>query len=203
MEKRLNQAMRSRNDRRHRRGAGGFTLFELVVVMGIVGILTAIALPAMHRFVQNQQASSAASALITDLNYARSEAIKEDLSIAGGVGVSLCASTGAGANPTCDTGNWLSGWIVLSPANAAPLQWVGVLPTGLTLTTTPANASIVFQPNGTAPALTVGANGRVMFKLCDNRGATSAREVEVSANGIIQASPNPGLDVAGVALTCP
>src|ERR1019366_2561507 len=184
MEIQLNSTLPSRNGRRHGRGARGFTLIELVAVMGIVAILAALALPAMRQFLQNQQASSAASELITDLNYARSEAIKEDLSVAGGAGVSLCASTGTGANPSCDTGNWVSGWIVQSPANPVPLQVVGALPAGLTLTTTPSNAAVVFQPDGAAPALTVGANGRVMFTLCDSRGAAAAREVEVSVNGI-------------------
>lgn len=170
--------------------------------MTVAAILAGLAIPAMRTFLQNQQASSAAGELIAHLNYARSEAIKEDLPSTG-AGVQLCASTGAGAPPTCDTTNWASGWILLSAANATPLQIVAALPTGVTLTTTPANAAVVFQPNGTAPALAVGANQRVMFKLCDNRGATAAREVEVSLNGIIQAAPKPGFDVAGNALTCP
>jgi len=178
----------------------GFTLFELLIVIGIAGILAAIGLPAMRKFVQNYQASTAASGLITSLNYARSEAIKEDQPSAGGTGVQLCASGGA---VTCDTTNWASGWIVLSPASPAPLQIVGALPSTMTLTVTPANAAIVFQPNGTAPALVVGGNQRAMFKLCDSRGANAARDVEVSIGGIIQASSLPGKDVSGAALTCP
>jgi type IV fimbrial biogenesis protein FimT len=187
------------------RGACGFTLFEVLIVMLIVAVLAAFALPSMRQFVQNQQESSAASGLVSNLNYARSEAIKEDLPVAGGAGVTLCASTGAGNPPSCDTTNWASGWIVLSsnPAIAEPLQATGALADGLTLTTTPANAVVLFQPNGTAPGLTVGGNGRVMFKLCDSRGANTAREVEVSLSGIIQAAAQPGSDVSGAALTCP
>jgi type IV fimbrial biogenesis protein FimT len=175
----------------------GFSMFELVVTMSIAAILVGLAIPAMRNFVQEQQDSSAASALISNLNYARSEAIKEDLPTGPGNGVSFCASTGAGANPTCDTGNWANGWIVLSSANAVPLQINGALPAGLTLDTFPANAAIVFLPNGTAPAAAVGANGRVMFVVCDARGPAFAREVEVSLTGIIQAAATPGFDVSG------
>ena len=178
----------------------GFTLFELLIVVGIAAILAAIGLPAMRQFVQNYQASNAASGLVTSLNYARSEAIKEDQPSAGGAGVQICASSGAVA---CDTTNWATGWIVLSPAGAAPLQIIGALPSTMTLTVTPANAAVVFLPNGTAPALAVGANQRAMFKLCDSRGARAARDVEVSIGGIIQASSVLGHDVSGAALTCP
>jgi type IV fimbrial biogenesis protein FimT len=178
----------------------GFTVFELVITMSIAAILMGLAVPAMRNFMQEQQDASAAGALITGLNYARSEAIKEDLPTGPGNGVAFCASTGAGANPTCDSANWATGFIVLSSANAVPLQVVGALGAGLTLDTFPANAAIVFQSNGTAPAAAVGANGRVMFVMCDARGPAFAREVEVSVTGIIQASATPGLDVSGAAI---
>jgi len=178
----------------------GFTVFELVITMSIAAILMGLAVPAMRNFMQEQQDASSAGALITGLNYARSEAIKEDLPTGPGNGVAFCASTGAGANPTCDSANWATGFIVLSSANAVPLQVVGALGAGLTLNTFPANAAIVFQANGTAPAAAVGANGRVMFVMCDARGPTFGREVEVSVTGIIQASPRPGFDVSGAAI---
>jgi phosphoserine aminotransferase len=92
---------------------------------------------------------------------------------------------------------------VLSPANAPPLQQTGAVQSTITIKQTPANAAVVFQPNGTAPALAVGANGRFMLTLCDSRGANFAREVEVSVSGIIQASATPGKDVSGAALVCP
>jgi type IV fimbrial biogenesis protein FimT len=200
--------MRTRIDPNRRlrapaRSLGGFTLFEVVITLSIAAILVGLAMPAMRNFVQEQQDSSAASALISNLNYARSEAIKEDLPTGPGNGVTLCASTGAGAVPTCDTANWANGWIV-STSSAVPanpvLQTTGALAAGLTLDTFPANAAIVFQPNGTAPAIAVGANGRVEFVICDARGPTFAREVELSVTGIIQAAAQPGFDVSGAAI---
>jgi hypothetical protein len=41
------------------------------------------------------------------------------------------------------------------------------------------------------------------IKICDPRGASFARDVEVNAAGRVAASQTPGHSVAGVALVCP
>lgn len=181
----------------------GFTLFELMIVVSIAAILASLAVPAMHSFLQDEEQISAVTNLITNLNYARSEAIKEDVPVAGanctGTGVCLCAS----ANGTsCDAGgNWNNGWIIYSSANPAgtPLEVTGALQSGLTLTTAPATPAVTFQSNGTSSLTAL-----VQFTLCDSRGAAYAREVEVDVSGRIQASSHVGYDVTGTtALTCP
>jgi type IV fimbrial biogenesis protein FimT len=179
----------------------GFTLVELLVVMSCAGILLGLAVPSMRQFMQNQRLSSAAASLITALNYARSEAVKEDLPSTVGVGgVEVCASAD-GVN--CDVaGNWNNGWIVLSAANAVPLQVSGPLPTGMTVSQNSAMPAVIFQSSGMLPtgALVVP---QLEFKFCDTRGAAFAREVEVNATGYVAGSPTPGFDVAQVALACP
>jgi type IV fimbrial biogenesis protein FimT len=186
-----------------RAGQRGFTLFELMIVLSIAAVLAALAMPGMRSFLQNQQQSSAASNLITNLQYARSEAVKEDVPVTGanctGAGVCLCAS----ANGTsCDpAGNWNKGWIVYSsnPTTNTVLEAVGALQSGLTLTTNPATPAVTFQPNGMS---NIGA--LTEFILCDSRGSSYAREVEVDVTGRIQASSTPGYDVTGTtALVCP
>lgn len=54
----------------------GFTLLELMVVILLAGILSAIALPQFSSVIARAQQTSIANALVLDLNYARSEAIK-------------------------------------------------------------------------------------------------------------------------------
>src|SRR5882672_12636130 len=65
----------------------GFTLTELMVVLAIVAILLSIGVPS-YRYVTNSYRMSAeVNGLLGDLQYARSEAIKE------GQTVSTCVST--------------------------------------------------------------------------------------------------------------
>jgi type IV fimbrial biogenesis protein FimT len=179
----------------------GFTLFELMIVLSIAAVLTAMAVPAMHSFLQNQQQSSAVSNLMITLQYARSEAIKEDVPVTGvdctGTGVCVCPS----ANGTsCDpAGNWNNGWIVYTSAGPKVIEAVGALQSGLTLSASPATVAVTYQPNGTT-----NLAGLVEFTLCDSRGAGYARELEVSISGSIQASSHPGYDVTGTTpLVCP
>lgn len=88
----------------------GFTLTELMVVTAVVAILLGIGVPS-YRYVTNSYRMSAeVNGLLGDLQYARSEAIKE------GQTVTVCVST----NRTQCTGGfaWAGGWIVFSNPDA-------------------------------------------------------------------------------------
>jgi type IV fimbrial biogenesis protein FimT len=88
----------------------GFTLTELMVVTAIVAILLGIGVPS-YRYVTNSYRMSAEiNGLLGDLQYARSEAIKQ------GQPVTTCVST----NGTGCTGGttWANGWIVFPDPNA-------------------------------------------------------------------------------------
>jgi type IV fimbrial biogenesis protein FimT len=163
----------------------GFTLIELLVTVLVAGILVAIGVPAFNGFVLNDRDIGQANSLVASLNYARSEAVKQNL--AGGV--TVCPSTDGA---TCGGTAWSGGWIVLD-AKGKVLSAVPALAGGNTLTP---NSGVTFQSNGLP-------SGPLTIRICDSRGAAFARDVEVNAAGRVAASTTPGRSVAGTALACP
>ena len=165
--------------------APGFTLIELLVTILIAGILVAIGVPAFNSFVLNDRDIGQANSLVASFNYARSEAVKQNLA----AGVTVCPSTDGA---TCGGTAWSGGWIVLD-AQGNVLSAVPALAGGNTLTP---GSGVTFQSNGLP-------SGPLTIRICDSRGAAFARDVEVNAAGRVAASTTPGRSVAGTALVCP
>ena len=64
-----------------RRAVRGFTAVELMIVVVIVAILTAMAGPWMGQMVRTQRLRTASFDVLASLQLARSEAIKRNLSV--------------------------------------------------------------------------------------------------------------------------
>jgi type IV fimbrial biogenesis protein FimT len=173
----------------------GFTLIELLVAMTVGGILLATAVPAFNSFLKNDRDAGQVNSLVSSFNYARSEAVKR----ASPNGITVCPSPN-GLN--CGATPWTGGWIVtyvdpLNAANNVVFQSIPAL--SGTNTVTP-----VVGPVGGITFFSSGlASAALTIRVCDNRGAAFARQVEVLATGRVAASQTPGQSVNGAALVCP
>ncbi len=88
----------------------GFTLVELLVTMTIAAILLGITVPSFRYVTTSNRMSGEINTLLGDMQYARSEALKE------GQTVTICRSSDGLAcltSPTAGTG-WEKGWIIFS-----------------------------------------------------------------------------------------
>ncbi len=101
-------ASRARPSPPHR--AAGVTLVELLAVVSIIAILLSVGVPSYRYVNTSYRISAEANGLLGDLQYARSEAIRE------GQFVTACVSADG---KTCALNNnaWQTGWIVFSDPN--------------------------------------------------------------------------------------
>jgi type IV fimbrial biogenesis protein FimT len=156
----------------------GFNLFELLIVMSIVAIMAMIGIPSFKYVTAANRVSSEVNSLLGDMQYARSEAVKE------GLPVTVCASANPTATaPSCSGSNaWQTGWIVFSdPTNSQTLA-AGVLPLRVqpaftaqdTFTASNNVQAVTFNREGFANAGQVGAVSviaGVTIKLHDSTAA--------------------------------
>lgn len=91
---------------RKRKDVNGFTMIELVVAMGILAILVALAAPSFTSVINNNRLSSSANELLTTLQYARGEAVRRNSNVV------ICRNDAPDTGATCNTaaGAWL-GWM--------------------------------------------------------------------------------------------
>ena len=152
----------------------GFSLIELIVVLGVVAIALGIGAPAFATLFANNRMTAAVNDLMTSLHAAHSEAIKRQVT------VTLCST--ADGNGGCTNGGSLAdGWTVFVDRNSdaiisdddVVLQRHPALPVELRagLSVGPATALnyIAFAGTGTlgTPMLT---NSIRDVQLCDGRG---------------------------------
>lgn len=87
----------------------GFTLIELMVTLAIAVIVLTVGVPSFMATIQNNRITTTVNDFVSDLNLARSEAIKR------GSRVTLCKS--ADGNSCTQSGDWSQGWILFSDPN--------------------------------------------------------------------------------------
>jgi type IV fimbrial biogenesis protein FimT len=92
------------------RGAqSAFTLIELMIGIGILGLLLAIAVPSFNSVMRTNKVAAQVNSVVSALVTARAEATKR------GIPVSVCAAdnTGLACSSTTES-NWANGWVIFT-----------------------------------------------------------------------------------------
>lgn len=177
----------------------GFTLIELMVTIALAAIILTQAVPSFHSLVQNNRLISQKNEFISNLNMARSEALKRSTR------VTVCASTD---KTNCDSTNWGQGWIVFSDRNGDSVLNAG---TGGCLATEDCLIRVsnglgddnTLQAKKTAAASNTGfiqytsrgtVDAAVTFTFCDKRGEEYARATNINSVGRAISASDSGTD---------
>ncbi len=149
---------------KNRRTILGFTLVELMVTVAVIAVILVIGVPSIANMKRSADLTTASKELVTALNYARSEAVRQ------GVGVEVGPD-----------GTWGGGWIVgTNLADADRSNWVIFREFKA-----PPTSSSVALTTGSAPVTFVGL-GNVSVASCFDitvTGTSSVRSINIASAG--------------------
>jgi len=164
----------------------GFTIVEMLIVVLVISVTMAIALPSFNGMLSNSRITTDTNRLVNDIQLARSESMKR------GVRVILCRSADTTiANPVCGgtTKVWSNGWLVFAsgnanntyePANDILIKVSHAVHERITLkSNSTSNANLEYNPD----ASTNEGGGTAVFAICDARGASFGNEIQVPPVG--------------------
>ena len=157
----------------------GFTLVEALVVMAIIAILLAIAMPSFRDFAAARAVDAQISDFAGSLRLARTEAIKR------GRAVVMCRTNDPqAASPACAGGaDWRDGWLIMQGDNLIRLQSSYRNSGGIV--SSAGLSTIAFTPSGIAPASSETTfTFRPPLATADPSYASLTRRICVSVTGV-------------------
>lgn len=168
----------------------GFTLIELIISLGVFTIALMVAVPSFQTMILNNRLSTDADLLVNDLNFARMTALNQNGDI------KVCPIDSP--NTTTCGSDWSVGWIVVtSPTVGAEILLKAQQNSDKGPKIAANLNSLIFNSRGLAFE-------QANFSLCDSRGSSFARSVEVLTTGFIQSGDTPGQAIwSNASLTCP
>lgn len=144
-----------------KRRQSGFTIVELMIVVTLIGILAAVAVPGFRGLIESNRLTSAANSVIGILNYARSEAVRR------GERVQVLPVGGSYNNGL---------QVVLADDTDTVIRQIEPMPGSVSLALVAGAGDPVFQGSGM-----LAGNG-VTYRLCPGNGQ-SGISIVVNAGG--------------------
>ena len=165
----------------------GFSLPELMATLTIVAIALAIGAPAMQSFLKNNRVRSQIANLTSDINLARSEAVRAKRRVI------LCRSANpTAAAPSCggSSNTWTTGWLIFASGDTnntfqnSTDRLLRIRETVnatdlLVRTNSTSNQNLEFNGDGS----TNEGGGTARFAVCDARGGDHGRQINVPPHG--------------------
>jgi type IV fimbrial biogenesis protein FimT len=166
----------------------GFTLPEILITLGIISIILSLAVPGVSDMIRDNKLATHLNNVVTDVHFARSEAVKRD------VRVILCRSiTVAAPVPACGgtSYDWSTGYIIFADDgrylnNSYDAGTDTLLRRGM-----PSNTDVRLRTNDNwnnnleiNPDGSTNEGGMAVMSLCDDRGTDYGKQIQVTNNGI-------------------
>jgi len=178
-----------------------FTLLEVMIVVAIIGIMSAYGLPKLRGIITAISLTNTTNDLVASLHFTRSAAIRLQDKVV------ICSSDNANTSaPTCGSAltQWHEGWIVFHDKNSntffdgddelfkvhhgAEDNDVTITPVNLGATPTNIVNFVSFGPPAGEPAIANGASQSGVFKICVPDDLTVKRGVIVNFSGRISST---------------
>ena len=161
----------------------GLTLIELIIVVVIVGILAAIAVPNFGGVMRSSQLKTSYNDFVGVITTARSEAINKSST------VTLCVSTDGDACVSGTANAWSDGYMIFVDRNRNGLRDTGATDDEEILSYQPAAVSALTITSTEYPtSISIAARGRLQqqgsFVFCDGDNELTARALNLWVTGL-------------------
>ncbi len=151
----------------------GFTIYELLITLLMIGIILSIGVPNMSGFMQNSRITGTANDLHASFQLARSEAARSKSNI------TICASANSMDAAAACGGTFNDGWIIFVDLNGDlarggaeenVLRAHPAIPDNLNIATNDDADYFGFAPSGLGRGDLFGNPAVSTARICDNRG---------------------------------
>ena len=166
----------------------GFTLYELLTTILIVGIIMAIGVPNMAEFMQNSRLTGTSNDMLSSFHIARSEAARSKSN------VTICSSANSLDPAAVCGGTFNDGWIVFVDLNGdlvhdAPAETIvrayPPVATGVVVTVNANSNYFAFAGTGLGRGDLFGNPALSTVMICDSRGIDVAPGGRATARRLV------------------